>query len=74
MTGDYISTSIAANRAVTVVPVATAPTGKKLNQYMEGASLPVTGGSLPAEKLVLNGTAPRRVQTSTPTKDYHTAN
>lgn len=47
MTGDYISTSIASNRAVTVVPVAQAPNGQQFSQYMDGASMEVTGGPLP---------------------------
>lgn len=51
MTGDYISTSIASNYAVTVVPVAQAPHGQNLFQSMIGASIPVTGGSLPSTSL-----------------------
>ncbi len=45
MTGDYIATAIAANRAVTVVPVATAPAGTTLHQGMDAGSVPVTDGS-----------------------------
>ncbi len=51
MTGDYISTSIAFNRAVTVVPLAKAPNGQQFDQSMYGASVCVTGGSLPSEVL-----------------------
>ena len=51
MTGDYISTSIASNRAVTVVPVAQAPSGQHFAQFMDGASVCVTGGPLPSEVL-----------------------
>ena len=51
MTGDYISTSIAANRAVTVVPLATAPNGQQFNQSMYGASVDITSGSIPCEAL-----------------------
>lgn len=51
MTGDYISTSIAANRAVTVIPLAKAPNGQKFAQSMYGASVCVTGGSLSSDVL-----------------------
>lgn len=68
MTGDYISTSISANRAVTVVPLAQAPNGQQFDQSMYGASVPVTGGSISCEKLnsaaapaqvTLQGTSPK---------------
>ncbi|HEY1348008.1 MAG TPA: sialidase family protein [Ktedonobacteraceae bacterium] len=48
MTGDYISTSIASDRAVTVVPVALAPNGQQFSQFMDGASVHLTGGTLPS--------------------------
>jgi hypothetical protein len=72
MTGDYIATAIAPSThlAVTAFPVATAPSGGTLNQFMEAASLSVTGGSL--RPLVLNAT--NKVPQATHTKQYHTAN
>ena len=72
MTGDYIATAIASSthQAVTAFPVATAPSGQTLNQFMEAASLSVTGGSL--RPLVLNAT--NSVPQATHTKQYHTAN
>ncbi|GCE14491.1 sialidase family protein [Tengunoibacter tsumagoiensis] len=51
MTGDYISTSIAANFAVTVIPVSRAHTGQTFHQSMYGASTCVSGGSIPSEVL-----------------------
>lgn len=51
MTGDYIATTIALNRGVTVVPVARAPKGQRLDEAMYAASLEITGGSLPSETL-----------------------
>jgi hypothetical protein len=51
MTGDYISTSIVSNYAVTVVPVAQAPRDQHFFQSMDGASVYVTGGSIPSEVL-----------------------
>ncbi|HLZ55877.1 MAG TPA: sialidase family protein [Ktedonosporobacter sp.] len=73
MTGDYISTSIAFNRGVTVVPVAQAPNGQQLNEAMYGASLDITGGSGPCDTLALSAAA-QAVQKTGPTKNYHTAN
>ena len=56
--------------AVTAFPVATAPSGQTRNQFMEGASLSVTGGSL--HSLALN-VMNRALQPTHP-KHYHTAN
>ncbi len=70
MTGDYISTSIALNRAVTVVPLARAPSGQQFFQSMYGASAPVTGGSLLSETLKTSVQAPLVKQQSTPSKRY----
>ena len=58
MTGDYISATIACNRAVTVVPVATALTGQTFHQYMEGVSIAVTGGSIASGTLQAASTTP----------------
>jgi len=74
MTGDYISTSIAANRAVTVVPVATAPDGTTLHQFMDGASAPVTGGPIVCETLNATTGTPKAIQAGSGGKNYHTAN
>jgi hypothetical protein len=75
MTGDYISTSIASNRAVTVVPLAQPPSGQHFSQSMYGASVNVTGGSIPSEVLtsamVSSQATPRG---ATPTKMQHPAN
>jgi hypothetical protein len=72
MTGDYIATTIApaTHLAVTAFPVATAPSGQTLNEFMEGASLSVTGGSLRLLVLTATPIAPQ----ATHTKNYHTAN
>lgn len=70
MTGDYISTSIASNRAVTVVPVAFAPSGQSLNQPMYGASVPVTGGTIPSQSLSTAGVSPQAAQRGGHTKIY----
>jgi hypothetical protein len=72
MTGDYIATAIAPSThlAVTAFPVATAPNGQTLNQFMDGASLSVTGGSL--RPLVLKATS--KAPQTTHRKNYHTAN
>ncbi|GHO66922.1 hypothetical protein KSC_058140 [Ktedonobacter sp. SOSP1-52] len=53
MTGDYISASIANNRAVSAFPVATAPTGTTLHQSMYSGSVFVTGGSIACETLTV---------------------
>jgi BNR repeat-like domain len=74
MTGDYISTSIAFNRAVTVVPVAQAPNGQQFSQYMEGASVWVTGGSIPCEVLTPAVVSQAPIRVTTPTKMQHPAN
>jgi hypothetical protein len=75
MTGDYISTSIASNRAVTVVPVAQAPSGQHFSQNMDGASVCVTGGSLPSEVLSSTAMAPLATpKVATPTKMQYPAN
>ncbi len=72
MTGDYITTVISANRAVTLVPVATAPTGTTLHQAMYAASIPVTDGSNPCDTLRSSGVTPNVVTTNKSKKDYHT--
>ncbi|HEX6482737.1 MAG TPA: sialidase family protein [Ktedonobacteraceae bacterium] len=71
MTGDYIATAISPSThlAVTVFPVARAPSGQTRNEFMEGASLSVTGGTLRLFALNLAGTAPQ----GTYTKHYRTA-
>lgn len=75
MTGDYISTSIAANRAVTVVPVAQAPSGQTFSQYMAGASVVVTGGSHPCEQLTFASISAQTTPVRTaPTKMQYPAN
>jgi hypothetical protein len=51
MTGDYISTSIALNKGVAVIPVAQAPDGQQLNEDMNAASLEIEGGSHPCDTL-----------------------
>jgi hypothetical protein len=73
MTGDYISTSIALNRGVTVVPVAQAPNGQQLNEAMYGASLAITGGSSSCDTLSL-AAAVQHAQKTASTKNYHMAN
>ncbi len=72
MTGDYITTTISANRAVTLVPVATAPTGTTLHQAMYAASVPVTGGSSACDTLSSSGVTPNVITTDKGKKDYHT--
>lgn len=73
MTGDYISTSIALNRGVAVVPVAQAPNGQQFNEAMYAASLDIVGGSRPCETLSQTVTM-QSVQKTGPGKNYHTAN
>lgn len=73
MTGDYTSISISHNQAVTVMPVATAPNGQTLNQYMEGISVTVTGGSLAGETFSASAMTPHASQTTQNAKHYHTA-
>lgn len=73
MTGDYISTVISDNNAVTVVPVATAPTGKTLQQSMVAGVVPVTGGSNGCETLPASQTTPNAVSGNKSKKNYHTA-
>ncbi len=51
MTGDYIYTTIAFGRGVSVVPIAHAPNGQQLNEAMNAASLDITGGSIPSDVL-----------------------
>jgi hypothetical protein len=77
MTGDYITTAISFNRAVAVVPIATAPTGTTLHQAMYAASVPVTGGSLPCDTLSAssaaassNAVSPKTVPGTKSKKDY----
>jgi BNR repeat-like domain len=72
MTGDYITTVIVANRAVTLVPVATAPTGTTLHQAMYAASVPVTGGSSVCDTLHSSRVTPNVVTPNESKKDYHT--
>ncbi|HEY7416355.1 MAG TPA: sialidase family protein, partial [Ktedonobacteraceae bacterium] len=74
MTGDYISTSIAANRAVTVVPLAQAPNGQQFNQSMYGASVYVTGGSTPCETLSSTAAPAQATSNGTRTKMNYPAN
>lgn len=75
MTGDYISTAIAFNRAVTVVPVGTAPTGTTLHQAMYAASVSVTGGSGGCDTLSSSGITPKYAPAghNKSGKNYHTA-
>ncbi len=72
MTGDYITTAISADRAVAVVPIATAPTGTTLHQAMYAGSVPVTGGTIGCDTLSTAGLAPHAVSKDESTKDYHT--
>ncbi len=73
MTGDYISTAIAFNRAVTVVPVASAPTGTTLHQAMYAASVRVTGGSGGCDTLSAAGITPKDAPAGQKAgKNYHT--
>lgn len=75
MTGDYIATTIAANRAVTVVPVATAPTDTTLHQGMEAGSVSVTSGSDGCDTLSSSiVTLLNAVTANKSTKHYHTSN
>ncbi|HEU5228917.1 MAG TPA: sialidase family protein [Ktedonobacteraceae bacterium] len=73
MTGDYISTSIALNRGVTVVPVAQAPNGQQLNEAMYATSLNIAGGPKPCDTLSSSAAvlSPQKVA---PAKHTHTAN
>jgi hypothetical protein len=73
MTGDYISTVISNNNAVTVVPVATAPNGKNFHQSMVAGVVPVTGGSNGCETLPASQATPNAVSGNPPKKNYHTA-
>lgn len=72
MTGDYTATAIAPSThlAVTAFPVATAPSGPTLNQFMDGASLSVMGGLLRSQALNVTNRAPLL----THQKYYYTAN
>ena len=72
MTGDYITTVIAANRAVTVVPVATAPSGSTLHQSMYGGGVPVTGGSGTCDVLNSSAMTPQADPVDKSKKNYHT--
>jgi hypothetical protein len=72
MTGDYITTVIAANRAVTVVPVATAPNGSILHQSMYGGGAPVTGGSGTCDVLNSSAMTPQADPVDKSKKNYHT--
>ncbi|MBV9259599.1 MAG: exo-alpha-sialidase [Ktedonobacteraceae bacterium] len=74
MTGDYISTSIASNRAVTVIPAATAPVGQQLHQSMYGASVCVTGGSIPSEVLNSSPSTSQIIHKNTLRKNSYPAN
>ncbi len=73
MTGDYISTVISLDRAVTVVPVATAPTGTTFHQAMDAGSVAVTGGSNGCETLPASQAHPNIVSGDHSKKNYHTA-
>lgn len=75
MTGDYMTAAISNNRAVAVVPVATAPTGTILHQAMYAGSVPVTGGSDGCD--TLSSSSSEMTPNVVPggdksTKDYHT--
>lgn len=73
MTGDYISTVISLDRAVTIVPVATAPTGTTFHQAMGAGSVAVTGGSNGCETLPASQAHPSMVFGDQSRKNYHTA-
>jgi hypothetical protein len=75
MTGDYISTSIALNQGVTVIPIAQAPNGQQYNQAMYAASLTIAGGSSPCDTLsaTMAANAQAAQKTAHP-KKYSTAN
>jgi BNR repeat-like domain len=73
MDGDYISTSIASNYAVTVVPVATAPVGQQFHQFMDGASVYITGGSTPCDVLSVAVIRVHVLQKSTSSKNRYPA-
>jgi hypothetical protein len=73
MTGDYIATTIALNRGVTVVPVAQAPNGQQFNEAMYAASLDITGGSSPCDTLTPSA-AVQPAQKAGSMKNYRTAN
>jgi hypothetical protein len=75
MTGDYISTSIAANRGVTVIPVAQAPNGQQYNQAMYAASIALAGGSSPCDTLSsANAANAQAAQKTSHLKRHSTAN
>jgi hypothetical protein len=72
MTGDYITTTITLNQAVTVVPLATAPTGQTLHQAMYAASVSIAGGSLPCDTLNAAAAPAQAAQKGSATKmHYH---
>lgn len=80
MTGDYISTSIALNRGVTVIPVAQDPNGQQLNEAMNAASLEIEGGEQPCDTLaastfshLMTGQATSQ-PSGAATKNYRVAN
>ena len=74
MTGDYITTTITLNHALTVVPLATAPNGQTLNQSMYAASVSLAGGSLPCDTLNTTVAHAQVAQKSGATKMRYRAN
>lgn len=78
MTGDYISTSIALNRAVALFPVAPQAPDPTLHQSMYASSALVKGGSISSETLspsalAPNGIVPQAVPAASGSgKNYHT--
>jgi hypothetical protein len=72
MTGDYITTAIAFNRAVALVPVGTSPTGTTLHQAMYAGSVPLTGGSGPCDTLSSSVLHANAVTTDHSKKNYRT--
>lgn len=74
MTGDYISTSIALNRGVTVFPVAMAPTDQQFHQSMYAASVSIDGGFIPSQILAASPQPTSALQKKQPSKEYQTAN
>lgn len=80
MTGDYISTSISADRAVALFPVApTAPTTSStgstvFNQAMYADSLPLASGNIACQTISPSALAPQVVPAASGSgKNYHTS-
>ena len=74
MTGDYITTTITLNRAITVVPLATAPTGQTFHQSMYAASVSIADGSLPCDTLNAAAVPAQAAQQGGATKMRYHAN